>query len=162
MALFDELKKKVVDATQTTVKATKDLAATTRLNAQVADEQRKIEGLYTQIGKLYFEQCDGAAEEPFAELCSAVNESNALIEKLKTEIQIVKGIKVCPNCGNEVPAASAFCGNCGTAVADLVVEEEAEVDETPKCIHCGAEIQEGDMFCGSCGQKQVQPETEEN
>jgi hypothetical protein len=68
MALFDDIKKKVLDTTQSAVKVTKELAETAKLNSQIAEEQRKIGNLYYQIGKLYFEKYGVEAEAPFGEM----------------------------------------------------------------------------------------------
>ena len=50
----------------------------------------------------------------------------------------------CRRCGNTVQAGMAFCGHCGTAVAERAPEGS--------CGHCGASYVKGaDLFCASCG-----------
>lgn len=157
MAFFNDFKKKVSDTTQGAVKATKDWAEINRFNSQIAEEQRKILSAESQIGKMYFEKYGVNCEPPFNEMCAAIAGANEQIEKLQIEIQRVKGLKRCPSCGNDVPITSAFCGNCGTAVA-TPVQETATAAETLFCANCGAELENGAIFCGSCGHKQTQSE----
>jgi ribosomal protein L40E len=153
MALFDDIKKKVSDTTQGAVKATRELAETTRLNSQISEEQRRIANLYSQVGKLYFDKYGAGAEPPFNELCAAITASNERIEKLKLDIQLVKGVKCCPSCGADVPVSSSFCGKCGAAVETPQPQQgERPAEETKRCEKCGAELESGAMFCGSCGQ----------
>ena len=155
MALFDDIKKKVADTTQGAVKATKDLADIARLNSQISDAQGKIEGLYRQIGKLYFETCGEMAAEPFGEMCAEITAANAQIAKLQAELQVVKGLKRCPNCGADIPMASGFCGKCGTAVESPAPEPAPVEAAVSYCVHCGAVLENGAVFCGGCGQKQT-------
>ena len=49
----------------------------------------------------------------------------------------------CPNCGEEIPAGSKFCQECGTPVPQV-----------KNCISCGAELPLVSKFCQECGAKQ--------
>ncbi|MDR1210339.1 MAG: zinc ribbon domain-containing protein [Clostridiales bacterium] len=153
MALFDDIKKKVADTTQGAVKATKEFAETARLNSRISEEQRKIGSLYSQIGKLYYERRREDAEPPFDELCAAITAATEQIEKLQSEIQLVKGVKRCPNCGFDLPLTAVFCGKCGSKVETPEARTEPTAPEVRLCAHCGEELENGAVFCGSCGQK---------
>lgn len=45
----------------------------------------------------------------------------------------------CPNCGNEIPTTSKFCGNCGTKIEESV------------CKNCGTKLEVTTKFCPICG-----------
>lgn len=49
----------------------------------------------------------------------------------------------CPNCGEEIPAGSKFCQECGTPIPQMKI-----------CISCGAELPLDSKFCQECGAKQ--------
>ena len=49
----------------------------------------------------------------------------------------------CPECGQEILAGSAFCGNCGAPVT----RQQAG----PVCANCGSPNQPGAEFCAECG-----------
>lgn len=49
----------------------------------------------------------------------------------------------CPNCGEEIPAGSKFCQECGTPVPQMKI-----------CVSCGAELPLVSKFCQECGAKQ--------
>ena len=75
-------------------------------------------------------------------------------------------VRVCPHCGNDIPADAEFCTMCGARLepADataLVVESEPEpavaIEPEPKsvpdsvCRHCRAPLADGAEFCTNCG-----------
>lgn len=155
MAFFNEIKNKVVDTTQSAVKATKEMAEVSRLNSQISEEQRKIWNLHSQIGQMYFEKYGAEAEPPFDEMCTAIITANEQIAKLQNDIRTVKGLKRCPNCNADIPLTAAFCASCGAAAAAPEPSQAVSaVVEKRVCTHCGAELENGASFCSTCGQKQ--------
>ena len=56
MAFFDDLSKKLSQATQTTVQKAQEMAEVAKLNSMVNDEEKRIESAYSQIGKTYCER----------------------------------------------------------------------------------------------------------
>ena len=60
----------------------------------------------------------------------------------------------CATCGNDEPAGSQFCGNCG---APFVAADSYRADAAASrgamltCATCGNEEPEGAWFCGTCG-----------
>ena len=53
MSFLNNLGQKISDVSQTTIKKTKDLADTAKLNLNISEEERKIDTAYEQIGKWY-------------------------------------------------------------------------------------------------------------
>jgi Zn finger protein HypA/HybF involved in hydrogenase expression len=154
MALFDDLKKKVTDTTQGAVRGAKDFADTSRLNSLINDEQKQITNLYVQIGKYVYEHRTETEDTVLKELLNAVTSANSRIATHQAEIQQIKGVKLCPNCGKEIPMASAFCGNCGASVATVAAPESVAPDgQGAVCANCGAAVAQGVAFCQNCGQK---------
>lgn len=170
MAFFDDLGKKLSNASQSAVQKTKDMAEVAKLNGQISDEEKKINGYYSQIGKLYMQlhRDDFGAE--FAELVNAIKQAEAKIAGCQKQIQDVKGIIRCAKCGAEVPNNASFCNSCGAAVAKQaqptpVKTQPAPINNQPapeapapqiadpvvKCNNCGAVIANNMRFCTSCG-----------
>ena len=56
MSFLNNLGQKISDVSQTTIKKTKDLADTAKLNLNISEEERKIDTAYEQIGKWYVEK----------------------------------------------------------------------------------------------------------
>jgi predicted nucleic acid-binding Zn ribbon protein len=149
MAFLD----KITKATQDVVRGAKDLTDVARLNSLIADEQRQINNLYSQIGKLYYETSPAETDSPIGKLCHAITAANERIGKHNEEIRQIKGIRKCPSCGADLPLSLTFCGMCGAKIET----QQDKSQDAPKmfCTDCGTEIPEGVSFCTSCGQKIV-------
>lgn len=179
MAFFDDLSKKLTQAGQATIQKTKEIADITRINSNISDEEKRISNFYTEIGKLYFSLHSEDFESDFAGMFDGINVSKDKIKELRNELEQIKGVKRCPNCGAEVSNESVFCSGCGekmppeeqeaveepsveealtkeSAAGQVVVEEvvEAVAQGNPKsCTNCGAEVVAGASFCAECGTK---------
>lgn len=178
MAFFDDWGKKISNASQSAVQKTKDMAEVAKLNGQISDEEKKINNYYFQIGKLYMQlhRDDFGAE--FAEMVTAVKQSEGKILSYQKQIQDVKGIVRCEKCGSEVPNTAAFCNACGAPIAKQTPSAPVVTNQAPpapavntqappaavvttqapqnikpvvKCSGCGAEVPDNMRFCTSCG-----------
>ncbi len=123
---FDALGQRLSKASRTAMDKTGVLVNSTRINAQIAGEQRELEKLYQKLGEtVYFM----AQERQF----TPEGEVKRLIDKIKTRSQAVKAYKkdlagvkgqvICPGCGAFVDSHVVFCPKCGTEIP--VAEEPA-------------------------------------
>lgn len=139
MAFFDELGKKVSQAGQAAVEKTKEMAAVSKINSSISDEERKINNNYLEIGKLYFATHEANAEPDFAAMVAAIRESNDKIAEYRKQIMEVKGVVICEKCGAEIAGGAAFCASCGApapAKAETSAEEtvQASADEAEPAV----------------------------
>lgn len=145
MSFFDEIGKKVTQVGNDTVKMTKDFSEIAKLNSAINSSEKKIQELYSQIGKSYFEKYSENTDSEFYELISEIKNQNGMIMENKEKICAIKGVTSCKNCGSEVSAESAFCPSCGAKV-ERVVPENMTV-----CPGCGGLIEKNSKFCVKCG-----------
>jgi predicted amidophosphoribosyltransferase len=87
------------------------------------------------------------------DLFNAVSAANGRVAGHQAEIQQIKGVKICPNCGNEVPVASAFCGSCGATATAPPAGGGSAGGQGVFCVKCGSAVAAGIAFCQNCGQK---------
>ena len=90
MGFFDELGKKISDASQDVMQKGKDFADTTKLNSQIHDEERKISAVYTKIGKKYFEEFHQAAGAGYQDLVDEIHASQAKISEYQDKLNALK------------------------------------------------------------------------
>ena len=90
MGFFDELGKKISDASQDMMQKGKDFADTTKLNSQIHDEERKISAVYTKIGKKYFEEFPQAAGAGYHDLVDEIHASQAKIAEYQDKLNALK------------------------------------------------------------------------
>ena len=154
MAFFDQMGQKLSQTGRDAVKKTKDMAEVVKLNNAIAEEQRKIEGNYLQIGKDYYENYADKGDPIFQDCVDGIRRSEAAILEMKSAIQQLKGLLTCPSCGSELPVGTAFCNVCGAKLP----EAQMNVEPAPPaggivCKVCGTVMQEGMSFCTNCGAK---------
>ncbi|MBR1738282.1 MAG: zinc ribbon domain-containing protein, partial [Firmicutes bacterium] len=149
MGFFDELGKKVTDMGQKTLQKTKDLSDTMKIRGMISDAEKRVESLYVEVGKLYVSRHSSDPEPGFEGFITNIAETEAKIKELTKQVQDLRGVQVCKNCGAEIPAGVGFCSACGTKIPEA---QAAPVASTGKvCSNCGKPIKEGVMFCTECG-----------
>lgn len=159
MAFFNGISKKITSTGQEAVQKAKDVAEITKVNMEIVELEKKIEGLQLNIGKYVVEQfadvsIEGLREkmeteqDVIAENILRIREVEQQILESKERISALKGVIRCPNCGNEVQNGSVFCGKCGTKLEEKKKDEKLKI-----CKKCGEEIPEDSLFCTSCGTK---------
>lgn len=135
MAFFDDLSKKLTQAGQATIQKTKEIADITRINSNISDEEKRINNFYTEIGKLYVSLHSEDFENDFTSMFDGINAAQAKIKELKKELEQIKGVKKCPNCGAEVNNEAVFCSGCGGKMP----QEEQEAGEEPAVAEAATE-----------------------
>ena len=135
---------------QGVTKKTKDITASTKNSFAISNNEKLIEELYMSIGRAYYlrNKNDETATdfEQLKEISRLLDE----IETIKLEIQNIKGINPCPNCGIDLPTDSAFCYSCGAAIVKKINDAD-RTKHTNICTNCNRPIEEGVKFCTTCG-----------
>ena len=114
MAIFEQIGKRLTDMGQGVAQQTKNFADVAKLNTSISEKERKVVQLYTALGQAYYER---HKDDPDAEEQQIIGEINALHAEIwghQEEIQNIKKISKCPNCGTTVSEEAIFCNSCGT------------------------------------------------
>lgn len=154
MGFFDDLGKKVVDAGQKTVQKTKEMSDIAHINSLINQEVNKTNSMYYQIGKLYISIHGKDCEEEFSEMVNAVIASERAVREYEKQIQNIRGVQCCKQCGAEVPIGVAFCSSCGNPMPEVTTQRNA--DDYVKCPNCGNLVRIDVRFCTSCGRSMSQ------
>lgn len=155
MGFFDELGKKVSDASQKTMQMAQEMSEVARINSLISQNENKINNVYYQIGKLFVSVYGNDCGEEFAGMVATVAELEQQNIIYKKQIQDVKGIQHCEKCGAEVAIGVAFCSSCGAAMPK--VDNQPLSNDSEKCLNCGSLVKKGMRFCTACGKPMVQP-----
>lgn len=148
MAFFEDLGRKASETTAKAMQKAQELSEISKLNGQIADEEKKLNGLYYQIGKLYVSVHGSDNEQDFSGMVGAIFEGEKKVLNYKKQIQDLKGVQRCEHCGAEVPKGAAFCNACGSPMPKV---ESTTASDLVRCESCGAMVQRGMRFCTSCG-----------
>lgn len=172
MAFLDELGKKITQGGQGVVQKTKGIADSAKLSAQISAEERRINTLYGQLGKEYYdvmmamsempstEECVSQLLEKTGSLCANITSSKKRIAAYQTEMNhaLQGGGKICPACGSKNQVDNVFCEECGHRMNIAANEQNNSAvqsfeQENLFCQNCGAKLPIGSQFCMDCGTK---------
>ena len=142
MGLLDGIGKKIAQSGQDTVKKAKSFAEATRINSQIAEEQRAVSAFYSQIGEKYYTLYKDAPADEFAQTCDRITAGLIRIAELQTEVQRLKNTRLCPKCGAVSAANVQFCASCGAelpkpAVQEVDIADSAENEEATESAENG-------------------------
>ena len=151
MAFFDQLSAKLTQTSQTAVQKTKDMAEIVRLSGQIAEEEKKIEQLYREIGETYYRQFADKDEVLFRDPVKEIRDAEAAVAAMRENVRQLKGVQVCPACGKEQPNGIAYCSSCGVKMPEI--EAPQPPMDGVACPACGAVMDRGMAFCTACGTK---------
>lgn len=169
MAFIDKLGEKISSGANAVSLSTKRVTESARINSEISANTAEIDKLMRQLGicvksRLMDQISDPEAEQIAAQIDALIAEK----ERLAEELQTVKGIRRCENCGTELPQNSVYCPSCGARSAPVVqpVKAKASVSAVPEngaanedktkavfCTVCGYRETGNAVYCPNCGNK---------
>lgn len=147
-SIFDDISRKITQTGQSAVQKTKDITDIARINSIIFEEEKKIQNLYLQLGKLYATVHADDYESDFTGMMTALHESEASIRQYRQQILDIKGLTHCENCGSEVAKNILFCNVCGSQMPKT---EFNDFSNSVRCSSCGQTVSKNMRFCTSCG-----------
>ena len=151
MSFFDHLRRGAMALGRRPKEKVQAFSETTRLKSLLAGEEKYFHKLCDEIGEQFVRLHSEDYPPDFAELMTLAKESKNRADGYRSQINSVRKVRLCPNCGAEVPQEFAFCNYCGTRLPQV---------DTPvpsgfvRCTGCHALIPETMDFCNFCGQEQ--------
>lgn len=160
MTLFEQFGKRITDAGQGVAQQAKNFSETTRLNAKIADNKKKMSQLLFELGQEYYKAHRKDVDCEGKKYIDEVNELFQEILKLQKDIEAIKSSKVCNTCGARIPEGASFCMSCGAKIDadDAFVFTSSEVR---RCPACGNEVDTGNAYCIFCGNRLSADEDDE-
>lgn len=125
----------------------------TKLRMQIAGENDKISERLEQIGAAVYEdfKAGNSNYADFEDLCQEIEESESLVQEMRSKILEMKKMKQCPICDTEISREDRFCSKCG-AEQDISIEPETP-ENIDRCPYCDAKLAKEATFCSACGTK---------
>lgn len=66
------------------------MADISKLNSQIAEEEKVIKSVYMQLGEQYYTKYNSAPDEDFLQLCQSITEEKEKIAVLKKQLIATK------------------------------------------------------------------------
>lgn len=121
MEFFDKLSESLVTAGRDISQKTKDLSETAKLKLDIKSKEDFLEKQYAELGRLFYNEHKDDATLPYEQF-SEIAETITSIAELKSSLMDIKGAKLCPKCGAQMPEDAGFCSKCGEKL-DIFEEE---------------------------------------
>ena len=146
MAILETISETISSTGREIADKTKEISEIGKLKAKIASEEKVIRHTYYEIGKKFFESAPADVSEDFAPLFKLADEATENIKTFRAEINELKGVIVCEECGNLMDKGNLFCGKCGAKLPiveeDICDCEECECDDCAECTECEAAADE--------------------
>ena len=128
MGFFDELGKKISDASQDVMQKGKEMADTAKFNSMIHDEEKKITAVYSKIGKKYFEDFKNAPAEGFKEFVDEIHAAQAKIAEIQEKLNALKneGKAAAEAVATEAKEAVSNAANTAANVAEGAADAAAK------------------------------------
>lgn len=130
MGFFEKLTSTINSTGKEVEQKAKMVSGTVKLNSQIKEINEAIQGYFKQVGELYYKKQGGVSEDEEIEMVfEKIRKGREDIQAAEREIELLKGIYRCKNCGAEMRITDNFCMMCGTKKEDSSqMLEQATVD----------------------------------
>lgn len=113
--IVDNVASKAETFAKSAAKKTGEVAEHAKLRFEAKVEKAKLEDMYKELGKFFYEQVKGTdMRVQISTQIMEIDEQKLVISNLVTEAAAAKGHMICANCGKEIDFDASFCPHCGT------------------------------------------------
>ena len=167
---FGDLGRSITRATKKAATRTGSLIETTKINAQITGEIKSMEALVAEIGSLFVRRIENGQmmeDEETAPLMEEIRAHKEAVRTYRLELAAIRGMEVCPSCGELVEQGALFCPHCGFALAGGAKEAAAEergaedaesAEEVP--VEGNSEAEEAEAVPGTAVKEPAEEEAE--
>lgn len=136
-SVVDSVASKASEIAKTAAKKTGEVAESAKLTIALNSEKRKLDELFKELGRLFYEQAKGSdVRIQIAAQVMQIDEQKEVIEDLRDAISAAKGKIACDFCGKEFSVDAAHCPACGKKVEPKFIcrgekESDSHGEDTP-------------------------------
>ncbi len=125
---FEELGKKLVRLGQDTKSGVQKMGESYQINAKIGEEKKKLEQLYRAVGEAVYQENREKGLKGLEEEFEAIGTALENIAAYTHQLNKVKGVLYCTECGREAAKGERFCSGCGAKLP----EEDDDISEKMK------------------------------
>jgi len=153
---FSDLGKKLSKLGQDTKNGVQKMSDSVSISNRITAEKKSLERLFASIGETVYKETPDDPKEGLEDEWAAVKVAYANIASLNDQLNHVKGIIYCPNCGKPAAQGDKFCARCGFRLDNLhestgsrMAEDIKEAGREVGRIATGAADRTGEMVGGA-------------
>ena len=116
------------------------------LQERIAAKREQLSGLYSHLGKKYYESHRHDMEQEFQADVENISAGENELARLENRLKKLREGLICPSCGSELDKDDRFCPSCGRKIF-----RNSSEDASTACPRCGSPVSAGQRFCVKCG-----------
>lgn len=116
---FGDLGKKLSKLGQDTKNGVQKVSDSVSISNRISAEKKSLERLFASIGEAVYKEAPDTPRAGLEDEWAAVKVAYANIASLEDQLNHVKGIIYCPNCGRPAAKGDKFCARCGYRLDNL-------------------------------------------
>ncbi|MDD3795805.1 MAG: zinc ribbon domain-containing protein [Lachnospiraceae bacterium] len=126
---FEELGKKLIRLGQDTKTGVQKMSESYQITGKINEEKKTLDNLYEEIGRKLYALNAKTPLEGLEEEFEAIRMSLENIQEYNDQLQQVKGVAVCPECGKEAAKGEKFCSSCGARLPEVSEEIKEDIKD---------------------------------
>jgi len=151
MDFLNKAKASIANASKDITQKASDAGGLAKVSAHIFEVEKEYKELVRSLGEAAYEQKYAEIKALLPEIVSAIDANRADYEKSKKEQAVLKGMRICPNCGAEQDKLAVRCTVCGINMEDAEKTMVTNAATKAFCSKCGQELVPGARFCMGCG-----------
>lgn len=128
MGVFDKMSGAISNVSKDVADKVKTNSDLNKLKQQIAYEEDKLYNDYVELGKYTYANKPPKMSEECEKICEDIKSRLSRIERINVQINDLKGVKVCSECGATIANNFVFCGICGAKLPVATNELEDSND----------------------------------
>ena len=115
---FSDLGKKLSKLGQDTKNGVQKVSDSVSISNKISQEKKSLERLFALIGEAVYKENPDSPKEGLEDEWAAVKVAYANIASFTEQLNQLKGIVCCPNCGRPAATGDKFCAKCGIKLSN--------------------------------------------
>ena len=115
---FEQLGKKLMRLGQDTKSGVQKMGESYQIDSKISDAKKALDQYYRAIGEKVYQDNSETPLEGMEEEFAAVKEALDNITEYTEQLNKVKGVTYCPECGKEAARGEKFCSDCGAKLPE--------------------------------------------
>ena len=151
MDFFNKAKESIASASKDLTQKATDAGGLAKVTVHLKELERDYNEQLKRLAEALYSQHYDEIKSLCPEIVNSIDNNRKEYEKDKREQALLKGMRICPNCGAEQEKVAQRCTVCGINMDDaekIIMPQSAAKAFCPKC---GQELVPGAKFCMSCG-----------
>lgn len=151
MDFLNKAKASLANAGKDLTQKASDVGGLAKVSTHILEVEKEYKEIMKSLAEAAYEQRYAEMKAMFPEIIAALDANRADLERSRKEQAILKGMRICPNCGAEQEKVAIRCTVCGINMEDAEKTLNVNASTRAFCPVCGQELVPGARFCMGCG-----------